>query len=211
VRAPHLAGVRALATWVRAPRRRARPLLAGVRALRAQACAPLTRVRAPLDVRAPHLAGVRAPARRRARPSQPCAPPTWKACGPYAHRRARPSQLCAPYPAGVCAPHQPCAPPLLVGVRAPPHRRHVRPNPQTCAPPSSLACAPYPAGVCAPRRRARPLADVRAMPAVVRALPPQCARPHRWWQKKIYKEGSLTSPLHHAWLCVLGLLCGLLA
>jgi hypothetical protein len=72
--------------------------------------------------------------------------------------------------------------PLLAGVRAPPYRRRVRP----------------------PHPHARPLADVHT-------LPPQCARPHRWWQNKIYKEGSLTSPLHHAWLCVLGLLCGLLA
>jgi hypothetical protein len=203
VRAPHLAGVRALATWVRAPRRRARPLLAGVRALHAQACAPLARVRTPLDVRAPHLVGVRTP-RSQARP-----PPG---------RRARPSQPCAPYPAGLCAPYQPCASPLLVGVRAPPHRRHARPNPQRCAPPSSLACAPYPAGVCAPPRwRVRP-PQTCAPPrrrsgharSCARPAPPMHA-PHRWWQKKIYKEGSLTSPLHHAWLCVLGLLCGLLA
>jgi hypothetical protein len=191
VRAPHLAGVRTL-------RRRARPLLAGVRAPTWQACAPLARVRAPLDVRAPHLAGVRAP-RSRARP-----PPG---------RRARPTRtgVRAPHLAGVCAlPRRRVrAPstvraPLLVGVRAPPHRRRARPNPQTCAPPSALACAPYPVGMCAPRRLACPLADVHAMP-------PQCVRPHHWWQNKIYKEGSLTSPLHHAWLCVLGLLCGLLA
>jgi hypothetical protein len=83
MRAPHLVGVRALATWVCAPRGRVRPLLAGVRApldvraphlagvlaLRAQACVPLAVVRAPLDVRAPYLVGVRAP-------HQPCAPPS---------------------------------------------------------------------------------------------------------------------------------------
>jgi hypothetical protein len=69
VRASHLAGVRALATWIRAPRKRARPLLVGVHA--------------PLDVRAPHLAGVRA---LRAQACAPlavirapltCAPTTW--------------------------------------------------------------------------------------------------------------------------------------
>jgi hypothetical protein len=202
------------------PGRRARPPKACVPPS-LQACVPYTHgCTPPLDVRAPHyagvcalllhtyapplIAGVRALSRRRARP-----PPRW---------RARPTPLA-------------CVPPNS-RARLPP-RRHACPNPQTCAPPSSLACTPYPAGMCAPCRRARPLlagvpsyprrrarpphpharplANVRALPASVRALPPQCARPHRWWQNKIYKEGSLTSPLHHAWLCVLGLLCGFLA
>jgi hypothetical protein len=112
--------------------------------------------------------------------------------------------------ASVRAPKQTCAPPA--GVRAlptwvrtpcrrarPPPRRRARPTPADVR-------APLLASVRAlPRRRARP-AYSRAQP-----YPHQCARLRRWWQKKIYKEGSLTSLLHHAWLCVLGLLCGLLA
>jgi hypothetical protein len=183
-RAPLLAGVRALYTWVRAPLRRARPppcrparpIPTYVRALCAQTCTPPASVRALYTwVRAP-LRRARPPPRRRAHPI-----PAYVRA-PLHRRRARPTpQTCAPYPVGVCAPQQPCAPP------------------------SSLVCAPYPRRrACPPHPRARPLADVRA-------LPPQCARPHRWWQNKIYKEGSLTFPLHHDWLCVLGLLCGLLA
>jgi hypothetical protein len=142
---------------------------------------------------------------------QTCAPPTSQACTPYARRRARPPHMGARLPQ-TCAPRPRRRARHLAGVRAlPPH---------TCVPPSSQACAPYPADVrapssqaCAPYpcRRAR-LPHPRARPrADMRALPPQCARPHRCWQNKIYKEGSLISPLHHAWLCVLGLLCGLLA
>jgi hypothetical protein len=71
-RAPLLAGVRALYTWVRAPLRRARP-------------PPRRRARpTPADVHAlPH--------RRRARPTpQTCAPPSSLACAPY------PTGVCAP-------------------------------------------------------------------------------------------------------------------
>jgi hypothetical protein len=158
-----------------------------------QACTP------PPRRRARPLRRARPPPRRRARPT-----PAYVRA-PLHRRRVRPIPLaCAPYPAGVCAPHQLCAPPssqacvppLIAGVRALTCRR-ARPPPRWCARPTPLACTPP--------------ADVRAMPVVVRALPSQCTRPHRWWQNKIYKEGSLTSPLHHAWLCILGLLCGLLA
>jgi hypothetical protein len=133
--------------------------------------------------------------RRPKRKKRPCAPtpqtyapPSSHACAPP-NRCAGPPQGCTPSPHG-CAP--------LVDVHPPP-RRHARPTPADVraplpcrrACPTPQACAPCPQS-CAPCLH-------------------QCARLCWWWQNKIYKEGFLTSPLHHAWLCVLGLFCGLLA
>jgi hypothetical protein len=167
----HPTDVRTLATWVRSPRRRARPYLASVRALRAQACAPLTRVRAPLNVCAPHLAGVHAPRVQACAPLAAVRAPHLEGvrvlraqeCAPLAGVRALPRRRVRP-PSAVRAP-------LLVGVRAPPHRRRARPNPQTCGPPSSLACAPYPASVCAPLQTCAPCPQLCApCPPNARAL-----------------------------------------
>jgi hypothetical protein len=153
---------------------------AGVRAPSSQACVPLPRRRAR-----PMRAGVRAPRRRarllrracpppgrRARPSQPYAPPTWKACAPYAQAYA-PLVAVRALPRGRVRPPLAVRAPLLVVVHAPPHRRRARPNPQTCAPPSSLACAPYPAGVRAlPRWRVRPSQTCAPCPQLCAPCPP---------------------------------------
>jgi hypothetical protein len=210
VRTPHLAGVCALSTWVRAPLRRARPspgkrvrptcapLLAGVRVpprkrvrLIHMGVRPPPRRRArptPADMRPPLIAGVRSLPRRRARP-----PPCW---------RAHPTPLaCAPSNSRACPPEGMRALPTWVHA---PHRR-ARPPPRRRAHPTPIGVRAIPTPVRGPLQTCAPC------PQLCAPCPPQCTRPHRWWQNKIYKEGSLTSPLHHAWLCALGLLCGLLA
>jgi hypothetical protein len=104
---------------------------------------------------------------------------TPQACAPLS------SQVCTPYPADVLTP-------LLVGVRAPKQLCAPYPHRRAC-PPFSQACAAYPTNVRVlprwhvrppPRRRvrpphpcARPLADVRALPTVVRTLPPPMRSP----------------------------------
>jgi hypothetical protein len=109
----------------------------------------LTWVRTPLLVRV------------RALSPQTCVPP------PCRHAR--------PTPADVRTLSQKCT--------RPPPRRRARPTPLACAPPNSHVCPPQmgarPPQTCAPypRRRACPLADVCALPAVVRTLPPSMRAP----------------------------------
>ena len=97
-----------------------------------------------------------------------------------------------------------------------------------CPPP----CVPLRRCIQPPYRRVCPVADVHAFPTPMRALLvlvhasivgvhtlclPTCAPPTLHFapsflvEDKVYKgEGSLISPLYHPWLCVMGLLCGLL-
>jgi hypothetical protein len=142
-------------------------------------------------------------------PPPPCVLPIPK-CAPSPQVYAPPPQNVCASLASVRAPRVSCAPHAGVCVLP---RRHVRPSRMHARPPTAVRAPPRrclhppPAGVrtlprvptpvCAPSQTCAPCSHQRA-------------RLRRWWQNKIYKEGSLISPLHHAWLCVLGLLCGLL-
>ena len=138
----------------------------------------------PVDVRA-------SPPRRRARPTPlTCAPLTnmyalsLQACTSYFCRCVRPPSLQACTPCvDVCASLLACVRTLPrwrahpLQTYAPPPCRHARPIP-TCV-------HTFPTPMCTPSQTCAP-------------CPHQCARPRRWWKEKMYKEGSLTTPLHHA-------------